>query len=78
MKKIFSVCFGHFFLKEWAYSFGKGLILKLRHWTIPLAYLSAFVYLFGTIGGAQMPQNSIRNTILCFLYHFLIRMGLYI
>jgi hypothetical protein len=58
---IFSGCFEPFLLEEWAYRFGKGLILKLRHWTKSPAYLSASVYLFGTIVGAQMPQNSKKN-----------------
>jgi hypothetical protein len=67
--KLFSGCFEPFLLEEWAYRFGKGLILKLRHWTTSPAYLSASVYLFGTIVGAQMPQNRKKNCFLV-LYHF--------
>jgi hypothetical protein len=46
------------------------LIFKLRHWNIHLNHLQVFVYLFGSIRGAQMPQNSIKNVFLFVLDYF--------
>jgi hypothetical protein len=41
-----------------------GLIFKVRHWAIHPVQLQAFVYLFGSMWGAQMPISPTRIGLL--------------